>query len=214
MLKKIIIISFAMLATGCATLFSPSKDTISFESEQKGITAYIEGRKVGDVPFSIDLDREVFKHQFITFKKPGYKTMQMRVKKSLNKTSLFNLTSWPSWLTDAISGNMMEYSPGHYIIELEPRNAPRQSRQGISLKRFVWSQFVNIQRDVTRGHGDYRDTLDELARKDFHQAPDWSNPELTRMVVVSRNPAQLYRLVSNWLQSKTSFTIDKRGEPL
>jgi len=214
MLKKIIIISFAMLTAGCATLFSPSKDTVSFESEQTGIAAYIEGKKVGDIPFSIDLDREVFKHKFIAFKKPGYKTMEMRVKKTLNKTSLFNLTSWPSWLTDAISGNMMEYSPGHYIIELEPRNASKQSRQGITLKRFVWSQFVNIRRDVTRGRGDYRDTLDELARKDFHHAPDWSNPELTRMVVASRNPAQLYRRVSNWLRDQPSLTIDKRGEPL
>ncbi|TCK17919.1 hypothetical protein DFR30_1173 [Thiogranum longum] len=199
--KIIFILCFSVLITGCATLFSPSSDTVSFESEQSGIEAFVEGKKVGEVPFSIDLDREVFKHKFITFKKPGYKTMQMRVKKSLNKTSLFNLTSWPSWLTDAMSGNMMEYSPGHYIIELEPKEPATQSQQDAILKRFVWSQFINIRRDVARGHGDYRDTLDKLAQENFQRLPAWSNQALALAVTSSQNPAQLYRRVTEWLRN-------------
>ncbi len=57
MIKPISILACTMFLSGCATLFAESTDTVRFESEQTGIEAYIEGGKVGDVPFSITLER-------------------------------------------------------------------------------------------------------------------------------------------------------------
>jgi len=55
---------------------------------------------------------------------------------------------------------------GFYIIALKPKGTALQQVPASALKRFVWSQFLNIRR--------------ELARWNFRYAPNWADPTLTR----------------------------------
>lgn len=144
---------------GCATLFAEKRDTVSFSSDLNGVKAYIDGEYAGELPLEITLDREVFKQKTITFKKDGYKTYETRVKKTLEKIALLNFTFWPSWITDAFSGAMIEYSPKKYMIELEPENNNQAQRQEFETKRFVGMSFQPLLRDISRDQREYLDTL-------------------------------------------------------
>src|SRR5690606_8520805 len=67
-----------------------------------------------------------------------------------------------SWSTDAISGNMMEYSPGAYYVELHKSSgrAPLQQRQ---LAYFVIMNHRQFLADVSKREGEYLSTVAHLA---------------------------------------------------
>lgn len=56
--------------TGCATLFSGSKDEVELSSEPPGADVYINGQKRGTTPFSLMLKKG--REYAIEFKKQGY----------------------------------------------------------------------------------------------------------------------------------------------
>lgn len=188
----------------CATLFSPDSDTIKLISDQRNVTAYLDGIKLGTLPLEVTLDRDVFNHKFFIFKKPGYKTLEVRARKSFNSISILNLTSGFSWTTDALSGNMMEYLPGQYLIELEPLNVSHFDRKQLQLKYFIGSQFSNLQTDLARGEGQYREALISLI-KGTYQSSDWTlNSKLQKTLITSKDPADFISTLLNSLEQNPS----------
>ncbi len=204
-MKKLLSVIFMSLTViGCATLFSPSSDTIKLVSDQNNITAYLDGVRLGTLPLEVSLERDVFNHKSFTFKKPGYKTLEVRAKKSFNKISFLNLTSGLSWTTDAVSGNMMEYSPGQYLIELEPLNVSQFDRKELELKYFIGSQFRNIQTDLARGKGIHIDTLFVLVNDTYKQSGNVINPRLKTTLITSKNPAEFINALLSSIKTNTS----------
>ena len=62
-MKKLLSVIFMSLTViGCATLFSPSSDTIKLVSDQNNITAYLDGVRLGTLPLEVSLERDVFNH--------------------------------------------------------------------------------------------------------------------------------------------------------
>ncbi|HFE39423.1 MAG TPA: hypothetical protein ENK06_13595 [Gammaproteobacteria bacterium] len=163
----------------------------------------MNGEKVGEVPFSITLDRDVFKNKFMTFKKNGYISKDLRIKKTIDKTSLFNFTMWPSWLTDATSGNMMEYYPGRYLIELEAKGSATYFDSEKVLKRFITFQFTALKRDLARLTGDSLNAINALSIKAYGQIPNWQDPQVTKKIIAAKNPIEIFRIIESNLVSPT-----------
>jgi hypothetical protein len=151
------------LLGGCATLFTPATDTISITSDPEGAEVYLDGKLLGKTPLTFVADREVFKQKFLTVKKAGYEPKQQRLRSTLNTASLFNLTSGPSWTTDAISGAMFEYSPKSYIILLTPKGEKAQlsdeQMQHRHRMAFVALHFNSLRNEIARGHGEHLDSF-------------------------------------------------------
>lgn len=154
-LKIAVGVVLCVFLASCATVFSRRHDTVSFVSDQKGIQAFLDGDPVGTVPLQVTVKRDVFKEQTVTFKKPGYATYAMRIRKSLNPTALFNFTFWPSWSTDALSGAMIEYAPTQYMIELTPATAAAPALQRYRYHVFVGHNFHDLVHDIARGDGEF-----------------------------------------------------------
>lgn len=160
--QGLITVALTLLLGGCATLFTPSSDTISITSDPEGAEVFLDGELLGTTPLEFQADREVFKHKYITIRKEGYEPKQMRLRSTLNTASLFNLTSGPSWTTDAISGAMFEYSPKSYMILLERKGQAELDDKQMQHRRrmaFVALHFNSLRLDIARGDGEHINAL-------------------------------------------------------
>ena len=161
-MKQMMILTLMLTLSSCATLFSDSSDELTIDSEPSGATVYLQGERIGETPLKYRLDRETFIHYGIRLQKEGYETKSFKVNKTFNKVAILNLTSVLSWATDALSGNMIEYAPKSYYVELEKKGVT-QGPQGPSARLFVWGTKDLLLRDMARGEGQYLDAFLELA---------------------------------------------------
>lgn len=151
-----------VLSTGCATLFSDGSQQIKVSSNVQGATVYLDNEPIGQTPMSFDLDRDTFKRHELSVEYQGHRSDTVKIQKSLNTTSLFNCTSILSWGTDALSGNMMEYHPDSYFIEVERKGTPETARE----RELMWFVVMNdrqLLRDISRLDGPHLQALAQLA---------------------------------------------------
>lgn len=151
------------MLSGCATVFSPSADEVSFLSSPEGAEVWIDGEKVGTTPYKSLFNRQTFKNSQVTIRARGYKSQTFPLSKSFNKVALLNLTLWPSWITDALSGSMIEFAPRSYYIELTPtRPTPNpdlaadfEARTSRGLRReqvrYLLNHYEAIVKEIARG---------------------------------------------------------------
>src|SRR5262245_56914771 len=83
-LRCVSIMTVAVLAGGCATMFSSSAQTISFSSNPQGSEVLLDGRPVGVTPVSTRIERESFKTRIVTIRHAGYQPAQFQLLKTLN----------------------------------------------------------------------------------------------------------------------------------
>ncbi|MFZ4712965.1 MAG: PEGA domain-containing protein [Bacteriovoracaceae bacterium] len=158
-MKIIVLLSFVLLSA-CATLFSNSEDAITFTSEPAGAMVYLNGVEIGRTPLSYNVDRSTFKQTEVVVKTDGHESKTFMLGRTLAVSAIFNLTCWPSWLTDATSGNMIEYSPRAYFIDL--RKA-KSSQAEINRTYFVMINHKALLNDLSRGEGEFLKTYLELS---------------------------------------------------
>lgn len=198
--QNTVLIAILILLPSCATLFTESQDDIHLESSLSGVSVYLNGNNLGELPTTVNIERDVFDNKSLIFKKEGYKTLEMRIKKSLDKIALLNFTSWPSWITDAISGNMMEYSPKYYLIELEPVKVTQNFKQEVEWKRFVAYQFTNIRKELSGTPADYLLTLDRLTTNSLGTSPNWHDEKFRNALLQSQAPASFIQAIQAAVQ--------------
>lgn len=194
MLRYFFILFFATATSGCATLFSDGEQLIKVTSNVDGANVMLDGESVGHTPYEFTLDRDTFERHEITLTATGYDSETVNIRKNFNTTALWNCTSWFWWSTDALSGNMIEYDPGAYYIELHKSTgrAPLEQRQ---LAYFVVMNHHRFLHDVSRREGEYLRTAAHLAgmsAADFPAFADGLARRLPRMAR-ERYPYQLVR---------------------
>src|SRR5678815_3859157 len=113
-----------LLVTGCATLFSGGPQAVTFTSNPPGAQVLIDGVPIGATPMTGMLDRTTFGTHYTTLRYPGFEPQRFLLEKSLNGVAILNLSSGCFWLTDALTGAMIEYSPNAYHLELRPAGMP------------------------------------------------------------------------------------------
>ncbi len=148
---------------GCGTLFSSPSQTVSIQSEPQGVDLYLDGQRVGETPAELKVDRDTFGSKMVMLKKEGYETKQFHLKKTINSVAIFNTTILTPWTIDAATGNMIEYSPNNYYIELKPkRPLARREERSVLLKRFVLMNYDNLLASISDGGGEYVTALMEI----------------------------------------------------
>ena len=117
-MNKIPIFLIALfLMTGCATLFTGTKDRIAFASTPSGATIYKDGVEICTTPCSYKVKRSLNDTE-VEFKLDGYETRLITVDKEFNLVSIINFGNLFGWGIDALSGSLMKYDRKAYDLKL------------------------------------------------------------------------------------------------
>ncbi len=152
--------------SGCATIFSDGEDEITFNSNVAGTRVYLDGIKLGETPLTIDIDRKTANRK-LKFTKAGYQDQEMELLHDFNMNfgMILDLTGTALTLTpmgvNALSGNIIKYTPTEYHIEMEPVKTGNHKlfRQRVASMRFSAYNFADIQKDLVTGEGEFLDGL-------------------------------------------------------
>jgi len=152
--------------SGCATIFSDGEDVITFNSNVDKTKVYLDGIKLGETPLTIPIER-VTKNRNLKFTKSGYQTQELPLshKFNMNFAMLLDISGTVTFLTpgavDALSGNLIKYSPTEYHIEMEPEKTGGLNlfRRRVASMRFAAHNFPDIQRDLVTGEGEFLEGL-------------------------------------------------------
>jgi hypothetical protein len=120
-MKKIILSALVMISTlfGSATIFKGTSQAITINSEPKGARVYVDGQLRGITPMSFTMNKSLSTHE-IRVHKDGYKDVVRVLEKKYDPVAIANII-WDLSTTDMLSGAAFEYSPNHYMIQLEKK---------------------------------------------------------------------------------------------
>ena len=117
-MKKIPVLFLAVfMMTGCATIFTGTKDNISFSSTPSGATIYKDGVEICTTLCNYKIKRSL-NDTDIEFKLDGYETRLITLDNELNLVSIINLGNLLGWGIDALSGAVMKYDRKSYDLKL------------------------------------------------------------------------------------------------
>lgn len=170
--KKIALVSVLAL-TACGTVFNGTSQDMSFDSNVKGVTIYINGVKACKTPCVYPIDRSSSTVVAVA-KKDGYEDQQQILKSSLSTASILNLTFWPSWLTDVATGGMWQYSRDGVYIDMEKpatKHAELQKiKQDVATRRFALYNYGELKIEAAQQqNGEYIQAISDLTNKSPQQ---------------------------------------------
>ena len=190
--KKIALISVLALSA-CGTIFNGGSQDISFDSNVKDVTIYIDGVKACKTPCVYPIDRSA-SSVIAVAKKEGYENQQQIIKSSFSTVSILNLTFWPSWLTDVATGGMWQYRRDGVYIDMEKpttKHAELQKiKQNVATRRFALYNYGELKIEAAKGQeGEYVKALAALR----NQSPQSIIPQINQ----ATNEVELAHLVTN-----------------
>jgi hypothetical protein len=117
-MKKIyFLIAITLIASGCATLLTGTKDTITFNSNPQGAVVYKDGVEICRTPCSVPV-RRTLNNEDIEYKLDGYETRLFTLDKQFNVVSVMNLGSLFGWAVDAATGSLVKYGRKSYDLDM------------------------------------------------------------------------------------------------
>jgi len=107
-----------LLTTGCGTVITGFYDEITFTSEPEGSSVYVDHDYVGKTPIAVNIYKELGSSK-IEFKMGSCDTNEMVLRRVFNRWSILNLTAWPGWLIDLMTGAIKKpkYTTFHADME-------------------------------------------------------------------------------------------------
>ncbi len=153
---------------GCATIFSGTKDTLTFAASVPSVRLTVDGEYLGELPLTVEMSRSfVGGRQFVArFEKPGYVTQEFRLKREFNAVAILDITSIPvSGGVDVLTGALMKFSPTDYHVQMLKEGQAAGSpefRRAAAIYGFALANYRNVQKDLARGGGEHLGTLAAL----------------------------------------------------
>jgi hypothetical protein len=148
MKKSIFSISIiSVLLTSCATIFTGTKDKITFNSTPSGATIYKDGVEQCKTPCTLRVTRSL-NDTDIEYKLDGFETRLITLDKELNVVSILNLGNLLGWGIDALSGAIMKYDRKVYDITLSKNTKTsmiKPTKINFDTKRKVVELFVQAK---------------------------------------------------------------------
>lgn len=150
----------ALLLQGCATIFTGTKDTLTFSANVPGVRLSIDGQYKGELPLTLVQSRNfVGGEQFMAkFEREGYQTQEFKLKREFNAVAILDITSiLTSGGIDVLTGALMKFSPKDYQVQMLPLGKSATSlefRRSVELRRFALMNFRALQKDIARGGGE------------------------------------------------------------
>ena len=145
-MKRIIVVmtTASLLMTSCATVFTGTKDGITFNSTPSGATIYKDGVEQCKTPCTMRVKRSLGDTD-IEYKLDGYETRLITLDKEFNIVSVLNLGNLLGWGIDGLSGAVMKYDKKTYDITLSKNNKTSRiepSKINIDTKKNVVDVYV------------------------------------------------------------------------
>ncbi len=175
-----VLIGIGIGLSGCATIFSEGKDTITFNANVNPVRVFVDGSFVGETPLTRDFNRKLGEYH-LKFVKQGYETQEFNLAHEFNNNAgmWLDITGTATTLTpmgvNALSGNLIKFTPNDYQIEMLPEKKADETtiRKRLASRRFAAFNFDTLRAQVAAGKGEHLEALaDSFAihgnhRKDF-----------------------------------------------
>ena len=122
MKKILLLVLSAMLLSSCCTLFTPSKQTITFNGEN-GIKIYDDGMKIAEIKdnntTSVRIKKEL-SSKYLIAKKEGYRPTPLKLDTKFDAVGVLNIFFFPvGFVVDAATGQMCKWDTTYIDIEME-----------------------------------------------------------------------------------------------
>ena len=121
MKKILLLVLSAMLLSSCCTLFTPSKQAITFNGEN-GIKIYDDGVKIAEIKdnntTSVRIKKEL-SSKYLIAKKEGYRPTPLKLDTKFDAVAVINILFWPGFVVDAATGQMCKWDTTNIDIEME-----------------------------------------------------------------------------------------------
>ena len=121
MKKILLLVLSAMMLSSCCTLFTPSKQTITFNGEN-GIKIYDDGVKIAEIKdnnsTSVFIKKEL-SSKYLIAKKEGYRPTPLKLDTKFDAVAVINILFWPGFVVDAATGQMCKWDTTNIDIEME-----------------------------------------------------------------------------------------------
>lgn len=122
MKKVLFICCVCVLFSSCATLFTGSRQSITFDAKMPEVGIYKDGVKLGetkkDGTFTTKIGKELSSINMMA-KKEGYKNEPFFLNARFNGVSCINLLNVIAWAIDLGTGNACKYDRNYVEIEME-----------------------------------------------------------------------------------------------
>ncbi|EFK35299.1 Uncharacterised protein [Chryseobacterium gleum] len=121
-LSIVLSLSIALSTTSCATIFTGTRDPITFSSNPEGAKVFHKGIEKCTTPCTVKIPRSLSK-QTVTFEKEGFAKKEVKLTKNFNAVTLLNIILGGAIGVgiDAATGSLTKYSPKKYDVELEAK---------------------------------------------------------------------------------------------
>ncbi|AKK73880.1 hypothetical protein HX13_13060 [Chryseobacterium sp. P1-3] len=118
-LSVALLLGITVSMTSCASMFTGTKDKISFTSSPEGVKVFHKGIEKCTTPCVAEIPRSLSK-QMVTFEKEGYNSKEVKLTKTFNPVTLLNILFGGAIGVgiDAATGSLTKYSPKNYNVEL------------------------------------------------------------------------------------------------
>lgn len=116
----------AVFLSGCATVFTGTKDTLRFDTEPRGAELSIDGQRICRTPCQTSVRRSLGSRE-ATLRLEGYREERFRLHTDFNYVSLANLSFLLGWAMDIATGAILRYDRREYRFELRPEEPRRRT---------------------------------------------------------------------------------------
>lgn len=115
-------LSIVLSITSCATIFTGTKDSITFTTTPEGAKVIHKGVEKCLTPCTAEIPRGLGK-QMVMFQKDGFENKEVKLTKTFNPVTLLNILLGGAIGVgiDAATGSLTKYSPKSYTVELESK---------------------------------------------------------------------------------------------
>jgi len=160
----VLVICFLAVLTSCATIIDGRKQTITFQSSPTNAIIRIDGNEIGKTPLTIELYKK--ESQMLTFEKRGHQLVTMNMDTKINPAFWGNILIGGviGSTTDVSTGAIYEYSPGQYVVTLDPKMSSGLKGDILQTKKnqarlFLFRNYKNLEIDLSQNSGDYLNAM-------------------------------------------------------
>jgi hypothetical protein len=157
-----------MLLAGCATIFTGTTDTLTFDANVPGVRLSVDGEYKGELPLTVPMSRNfVGGRRFVArFEKEGWATQEFELHREFNMVAILDVTSIPtSGGVDVLTGSLMKFSPTGYHVQMLKQGQHAGSaefRREVAVYGYALASHLALQKDAARGGGAHLSALASL----------------------------------------------------
>lgn len=121
-LSIVLLLGIALSTTSCATIFTGTRDKITFNSTPEGAKVMHKGEEKCVTPCTAPISRSLSK-QIVTIEKEGFEPENVKLDKKFNAVTLLNILFGGAIGVgiDAATGSLTKYSTKKYDVELKAK---------------------------------------------------------------------------------------------